>query len=224
MEEIEELHEHLWQELHRIDHRWRLWCNWFSNDPERVELLNMEASGTFSLLQSMILEAVVLSSSRMADRHRICGKETASFAALIERCECPDEEVTERHSEFRISVEKLKSWRNSHIAHTELAKIASGPDLEIRVLEVTACLKSAVELLNSLSKHFGKSPTLLFAETHVGVDLVNAFKRSKHLKTLVSGGEVFEGELYLAIGPHSPELRAVLQQRKGEWLRRKQSE
>lgn len=147
-----------------IHAKWNQYRQLYARSPERVDLLNQVARHFFGVVQTSLLEDVVLHLARLTDPPKSVGKENLTLQRLKLPALIPEErlaaEVGELLESALTACGTARDWRNRHLAHRALALAMASPtdplpgisreDIEVALLSIRA-------VLNRLAKYYWNS-------------------------------------------------------------------
>lgn len=158
--EICELFPVLWQEVVRLNAKWRLYDRLFA-DREAVHVLASADTHAFGSIQADMRDAIVLTLSRLLDRSQLGRNRNITLERLVNACEQFDATLTENlRSELDIIRDlchPVTTVRNKTIAHSDL-------DVELDSLEVSRHqtedgIRVIIDLMNAVERHFTGTDT-----------------------------------------------------------------
>ena len=165
-EELKEVFEHIKELLTYLNIRWIIYKQMYGTNAYRLELLNNTASNTFSELQWLVMDNMVLSLSKLTDPARMRGHSNLSLPYLHEEIiKLKEEKLSEELSaileELDSSVENFRKIRNKRIAHTDLAVAVddNSPLPGVSRADINKALELVMDFLNTIELHYFDSTT-----------------------------------------------------------------
>jgi len=166
-EHLKSVFNRIKKELNHIHYRWILYRQMFGTNPYRIELINKTSSNVFVEFQTLVIDYMVMSLSKLTDRARMARNENLSFHYLIEQISELNEDdlVRELNSELEIlteACEKFRTIRNKRVAHNDLVtslEDKNSPLPGVSRAEVEKALEHSRNIMNKVELHFDKTQT-----------------------------------------------------------------
>lgn len=164
-EPLGELHHYLWQELVWLYSKWYEFEILFWQKPSRIDLMNEAAPYFFYIIQTVLMEDIILGIARITDRPKIAGKETLTIRRipqLLDGHQQLNEEISSLVSIARDKTLFCRDWRNRRIAHRDLLLTTKKETKELAsasYAQIKDALKSIANILNLISHYFLDSTT-----------------------------------------------------------------
>jgi hypothetical protein len=158
----EEIHKQLGNEISTIAVKFDQFSQLYLNGQETLNLLAKAAPLYFEFTGESLIRDIVMSIARLSDHAQTMNKDNLTFARLSNeltgQCKAHfDAEL--KHLQNRM--EKIKLWRNKHLAHNDLNHSLNRvalPNLDYD--NIKECVKISVVLLNVVNAYTGESQTL----------------------------------------------------------------
>jgi hypothetical protein len=120
--------EALYKEVINVHARWIIFRQLFAEPGERIAILNESAGTFFYYMQSILVDNVQLTLSKLADPAETRGYPNATLALLAERIAESNEQplidkLNEALTEYKASCEQIKTRRNKQLAHYDQATL-----------------------------------------------------------------------------------------------------
>jgi len=169
---IKEQFEQLSYALTHAHTRWRIYKQLYVEEPEkRIKLLNRMAPAFFGVLQHTLIDHVIMSIGRMADRTETAGQANLCIERLVSslgESETETDElflgtVRDKAQIFEENARLFKQHRHKRIAHSDLEvslKIAAEPLPGVTPAMVDTTLAAAAAVLNEVQSHYDSSETM----------------------------------------------------------------
>lgn len=127
-ETLRPIWEALYNEVLAAHMRWIFFRQLFAESEERINVLNAAASTFFGVIQSILLNDVQLTLSKLADRALTNGKANATLERLVKVMATSSEQpLMEKLNQlliaYRASCERITHRRNTQIAHYDHATL-----------------------------------------------------------------------------------------------------
>lgn len=156
----------LWSDFSMLRLHWGMFRELFNGDPNRVELLKWAAPTFFLRIKRILSDDILLRLGRLTDPPKSAGKETASFAQIVELIGVTDHEFATQCkiylSHIDESCQAARVLRNRSIAHKDpgtLTAASEGPLPAFNNRQVNETMERIAELLNLVEKRFGLNRT-----------------------------------------------------------------
>jgi len=182
--------------------RWEIYDNLYGASPERIDLLNRTAPTFFAMLQSILLNDVQLTLSKLADPATTFKRPNLTLETLLHGITGLPEpqlatKLTPVLATYRAACEKVKARRNKDIAHFDFAtQIAPGRKAEVLPgpsrQEIDTALTALREFMKEVFGHFeGKHMAYELFSLHDGAhQLLLLLKQGVRYDELVEAGRI----------------------------------
>lgn len=184
--EIEEIWNFLHKEVTWLHGRWRMYRQLYGTSEARVEALNKVAPTFFGTLQSILLDEVQLSLSRLADPARTGRRENLTLETLIEGVERLDipslpAELRTGLEAYRRACEGILQRRNRRIAHYDLNTHVSASRESL-----DGPSRAEIERALDALRAFMRAAYQRFENSHMAYELFSMFDDAESLMRGVS--------------------------------------
>lgn len=181
-----------------------LWTDWLLyrqlfGSEARVSLLNESGGHLFHVLQSSMLDRVLLGLSRLTDPPKTRNQANLSLAALLDEVDLQPKlknQLSQQLVVLDMSVAAMREHRNKRIAHADLA-VLTDPEVTLqgyKIDDVEAGLTNVAEFLNSYEFHSNGSQTAydqcILPIGHDGDRLVRCLKQAEAFRAAALAGMV----------------------------------
>lgn len=142
-----------------LHNRFDVYKDLFGSKKEFVDLLNKTSGNFFYLLQTGILENIIMSISRLSDGAELNKNKNLSLKGLIRLIE-NDNLKKELNLQFEWYLEKttdvLKAWRSKKVAHIDYDVALSKTELqnENSIQNINFAITSIRQFYNTVHKHY----------------------------------------------------------------------
>src|ERR1043165_723967 len=161
--EIAVVYKHLYNEVCWLGYHWLIYCQLYTNEPN-VKLLNESAPSFFRICQDIFADYILLTISRLTDRHQTYSKDNLSFAQLAFRVDETSYPALKKRLDKHLTkltktCEFARKARNKRIAHNDLeTKLKVNNSLmTVRIKnKIDKTLDSFHKILNEIERYFQK--------------------------------------------------------------------
>ena len=164
-EKIEELLQAISEEIGELHLKWLLFSQLFK-DKETVDLLNESAPTFFGVCQSMFLNDIILSISRLTDPSKTGNKENLTLARILDSIDPSlfqlKTELIETLEIVKNSCDFARKHRNRRVAHTDLKTYFQDhpePLLSSTKEKIEEALLGLRTFINKVELHFTQNET-----------------------------------------------------------------
>jgi hypothetical protein len=163
--EIAKLWEVLEYETTMVHAYWQVFTDLFMGSQEQMDLLDRSAGFFFLVVQDALATDIQLTISKLADPPKSVGKDNATIQHLLEDALKLDQTLKPKleplYENFKTASKPVRDLRHKVLAHldlhTAIKTVSAPPDVTIK--EVRAALDALAEFMNTLTTHFGETPT-----------------------------------------------------------------
>jgi hypothetical protein len=144
-----------------IHAKWNQYRQLYAHSPERVDFINQVARHFFGVIQTSLLEDVVLHLARLTDPPKSAGKENLTIKRFTSLLSGPLASDIDALLDSAITACKpARDWRNRHLAHRDWSLVMASstePLAGISRKDIETALSSIRAVMNRLAKHFSDS-------------------------------------------------------------------
>jgi hypothetical protein len=180
--------------------RWIIYRQLFGTSPERVELLNESAATFFFIIQTVLLNDVQLTLSKLADPTMTSGRQNLTLESLVKDIDQLGDatlrrEVDGMRADYQDRCRAVRHRRNKQLAHFDLATLIAGKNAPLpgpSRQEIEAALGVLRLFMNTLQQKFTHSETAYdqFILRSDGDQLLSVLKEGLRYEELVDAGSV----------------------------------
>jgi hypothetical protein len=185
--------------------RWKVYRQLFGTSSERVDVLNQTSGTFFNIIQSVLMDSVQLTLSKLAERPRTSGQKNLTLASLIWDVEALGDAalghaLQDLLSAYRRSCAQLIHRRHKQLAHYDRATLLNqvstplpGPSRQ----EIEDALAVLRAFMNTLQRDFTQSETAYdhFVMTYDGDLLLSVLRQGLRYQELVRDGTLSWNDL-----------------------------
>ena len=148
-DEAGEIFYHLVDEYYSCQSRWQEYKELFATTRERISLLNESTSYFFSMIQSILLDDILLSICRMNDPSSSFGKANLSFSHFQDlMTEMGCEDLSRLVEKAKRNVNPIKYIRNTRLGHNDLNTIIKERSMYLELPELENALSNLFQIIN----------------------------------------------------------------------------
>jgi hypothetical protein len=155
----------LWNECGVVHIEWDEFKELYGSGQRRVDLLNTAAGPFFRLVQSALMDSILLRLCRMTDPPKTTGKQNLTLEQLADKISETDQpfgqEVSRLAIHARSRCEFARDSRNRRIAHRDLylalKKGKARPLTSIRVEDIDGALQEVVNVIQTVNMYYFNS-------------------------------------------------------------------
>ncbi|MEX0707659.1 MAG: hypothetical protein WD078_06805 [Woeseia sp.] len=123
--ELEALANKINDAVVQISYRWQIFCQLYDSGPESIDAMNRRGSNVFQLLQTLIIDDIVLSLARLTDKASVGRNVNASLPYLLDQAsrylDQNDHTILEASlADLTREVVRIRNHRNKALAHVDL--------------------------------------------------------------------------------------------------------
>ncbi len=147
----------LYNEYSQVQLIWQEFKELYARDSKRIDLMNNVAPGFFSMVQNLMIEALVIRLSRVTDAVGSGNRENLTLRripdALPEDKREFAEELESLIDSAKTQVDQVRVWRDKRIAHLDLRHFVSEDRVEFKIgyTQIRECLEAIHSVLNRTS-------------------------------------------------------------------------
>ena len=132
--EIEKLFFAIDEEIVQLFYRWKIFSQLFGNGMENLKILNQSGSNVFALLQTLVIENVYLTLSRLTDPEKTGAHQNLSIRNLVGKLESELSEklrkdLTTKLAKLDALCKNLRKYKNKRISHLDLGQAIKAKSL-----------------------------------------------------------------------------------------------
>ena len=199
----QEIHT-LWETLHTevcwLHGRWKIYCQLYGTNQERVELLNKSAATFFSLLDRILIHEVQLSLSRLSDPAKTGRHKNMSLDALKKALdELGENDAAEKLDNaikmFKKACAKVIHRRMKWIAHFDLDTMLTqqvNPRIGPSRKEIEDAMSALRNAMNCINVHYNDM-SMAYDSFYMRADgdaLIRSLRRGLRYTELVDSGVI----------------------------------